>query len=245
MKKSVTFSSDGFALRGRLAVPKEGSPCVVALHGLFGGKDFGPWPVIASRLYDLGYSCFRFNFRGCGDGLEKSEGNFEDITLTQRIRDYRTALDFLREETVVDGDRLGTIGSSLGGMVAIASAESSVNAVVTMGSPYKVPRYDEPRIPKWDGDYYVHPAGRRFKKDFYYDIKQYDLREIVKESPPILFIQGGADEVVPIEHAQILYEHASEPKRLEIIDKADHLFTDFQCLEEAMDFAVDWFDEYL
>jgi len=48
-------------------------------------KDSGKWPTIASRLYDEGYACLRFNFRGCGEGPERSEGKFEDVSLTGRM----------------------------------------------------------------------------------------------------------------------------------------------------------------
>ena len=245
MDESATFVSDGLKLRGTLSVPSEGVPCVVALHGLLGDKDEGIWPIISSRLYDEGYACFRFNFRSCGSGDEKSEGRFEDITLSKRIRDFEKALDFLEKGAVVDMDRIGVVGSSVGGMTAIAAKDARVGAIVTMGSPYKIPRYDEPRIPEKRGEYYVLPSGKNFKSDFYDDMASYDLLEDIKESPPILIIQGGSDETVPVEHAQVLYENAPEPKKLKIIDEADHLFRDRESLDEAIESFIDWFDHYL
>ncbi len=245
MKESVTFISDGLKLQGNLAVPYEGVPCVVALHGLTGDKDEGMWPVVSSELYDSGYACFRFNFRSCGTGEERSEGEFEDIKLSNRIRDFKKSLDILEKKDVIDADRIGVVGLSLGGMVAIAARDDRTKAIVTLGSPYKIPRYDEPRIPEKSGDYYVLPSGERFKKDFYEDMKRYDLLEDVREAPPILIVQGGSDEIVPVEHAEILHESASEPKKLEIIEEADHVFTDGGSLNRAIDLIVEWFDEYL
>ncbi len=202
------------------------------------------WPVIASRLEEEGYGFFKFNFRGCGE-REKSEGKFEDITLSARIKDFQSALDFLEERNVVDMARIGVVGASLGGMVALGSQDERRKAIVTMGTPYKVPRYEEPRIPEKEGEYYVLPSGKKFKPEFYEDIKEYDLREYLKVVPPVLIIQGGSDEVVPMEHARIMYDYARKPKRLEIIETADHLFTDSEDLETAIDFIIDWFDEYL
>ncbi|KXB04348.1 hypothetical protein AKJ48_02875, partial [candidate division MSBL1 archaeon SCGC-AAA261O19] len=216
-----------------------------ALHGLEGGKDKGKWPLVASKFAEAGYASLRFNFRGCGRGGEKSEGKFEDTTLSARIRDYKSSLNFLQSLKWIDVDRIGVIGSSLGGMVAISGRDERVKTIVTMSSPYKVPRYGEPRIPEKRGDYYILPSGRRFKEDFYEDIRGYDLLEDVKEAPPLLIIHGTSDEIVPPEHAQTLYDHAGKPKRVEMIKGADHAFSESRHLEKALQISIDWFERYL
>ncbi len=247
MEKKVSFTISGLKLKGNLhipdTVPHDGSPCVIALHGLEGDKDRGKWPTVASYLYDSGYACLRFNFRGCGE-IEKSGGAFEDLTLSGRIEDYKAALQYVRSEQSIDSNRIGVIGSSLGGMVAIGGKQK-VNAVVTMGSPYKVPRYGKPLIPQEEGDHYVLPSGSRFRKDFYEDIQKYDLTKDVKQAPPLLIIHGSSDEVVPVEHARILYESAEEPKELQIIEGADHTFSTPSHLFEALWLAVNWFNKYV
>lgn len=245
MEEPVTFSSDGLKIKGNLHLPSAKSPCVVALHGLLGDKDKGKWPIVASELCEAGFSCLRFNFRGCGEGEEKSEGKFENLTLSARIKDYRAALDFISNVEKVDMDRIGSLGASLGGMVAIASKEKRARALVTMGSPYKIPRYEEPRIPERRGDYYVLPSGERFKVNFYEDMKNYDLGQDIAEAPPILILQGDSDDIVPIEHARKLYERAKEPKRLEIIRGADHAFSKREALDEANRLSIEWFNKYL
>jgi len=114
--------------------------CILTLHGLESSKDSGKWPIVALRLYDEGYACLRFNFRGCGEGPEKSEGKIEDTSLTGRIKDYLAALQFLQDTGRVDMDRLGIIGSSFGGMVAIAAQEKKrIKAMVTLSSLYMIP----------------------------------------------------------------------------------------------------------
>ena len=56
--------------------------------------------------------------------------------------------------------------------------------------------------------------------DFY---KVSTLKEINKVKCPILFIQGGQDRIVPQEMVQLLFDEcASEDKRLEIFDEAEH-----------------------
>jgi hypothetical protein len=92
-----TFHSRNQKLLGNLHLPYQNAACVITLHGLESSKDSGKWPTIAARLTDKGYACLRFNFRGCGSGAEKSEGEFEDVRLTGRIRDYKAALQFLQD----------------------------------------------------------------------------------------------------------------------------------------------------
>lgn len=243
MEKKATFLSGSLTLRGDLHIPHDHAPCIITLHGLEGDKDRGKWPSVASYLYRSGYACLRFNFRGCGE-LEKSDGKFEDLTLSGRIEDYKAALQYIHSDERIDNKRIGVIGSSLGGMVVIAGKQR-VNAVVTMGSPYKVPRYGRPLIPQKEGDYYILPSGSRFKKDFYEDMQKYDLTQDVKEAPPLMIIHGSSDEIVTVEHAQVLYESAGEPKDLQIIEGADHTFSTPLLLNEALKLAVEWFNKYL
>ncbi|MFW6127912.1 MAG: alpha/beta hydrolase [Halobacteriota archaeon] len=243
MEEKISFFSQEIMIKANLHIPFPGAPCVIALHGLEGDKDRGKWPTVASYLYESGYACLRFNFRGCGE-KEKSDGKFEDLTLSGRIEDYKAALQYIRSEENIDTERIGVIGSSLGGMVAIAGKQK-VKAVVTMGSPYKVPRYGKPLIPRKEGDHYVLPSGSRFKKDFYEDIQRYNLLRDVKESPPLMIIHGSSDEVVPVEHGKILYDNAVEPKELKIIEGADHTFSSPMHLNEALRSAREWFNKYL
>jgi len=229
-------------LLGNLHLPYQNAPCVITLHGLESSKDSGKWPTIAARLTDEGYyACLRFNFRGCGRGPEKSEGKFEDVSLTERIRDYKSALQFLQDTGKVDMRRLGVIGSSFGGMVAVAAQDTRIKAMVCLSTPYYLPQ-----ITKEAGNYDELPSGgRRFKKGFYEDLRNYKLLEAVRNAPPILILHGSSDEVVPPTHAQKLYEAAREPKRMEIIEGADHVFSQRDQLKKVIDLSLEWFEKYL
>lgn len=240
MDEVVTFYAERQRIVGNLHLPFRHAPCVVALHGLESSKDSGKWPLVAARLYDEGIACLRFNFRGCGTDPERSEGAFEDVSLTGRIRDYRAALQFLQATGKVDLRRLGVLGSSFGGMVALAAETTGIKALVVLSTPYTIPG---PR--RAVGGYYLLPSGRRLKHDFYKDLRTYDLREAVRRAPPLLVLHGSADELVPAEHARKLYEAAQEPKRLEILPGADHVFSRSEDLNRAIELSVEWFKGYL
>ena len=63
----------------------------------------------------------------------------------------------------------------------------------------------------------------------------------VRNAPPILILHGSADTVVPSTHAYKLYEAAPELKRLELLEGADHAFSQPEHLEEVIDLSLDWF----
>ena len=241
--KLVTFHSEGKKIFGNLDLPRKKAPCIITLHGLESSKDSDKWTTMSFRLSQEGYACLRFSFRGCGDGRERSEGNFKDISLTGRIKDYKSALQFLEDTRKVDMTRVGAIGSSFGGMVAIASQEKKISAITTLATPYKIPRYDKQQIPKDEGKYYMLPSGKRFKKSFYEDLKKHELLKSIKSTPPIQIIHGSSDEIVPLEHAYKLFGAASEPRRIQIIENADHTFS--TGLDKVIELSLDWFKKYL
>ncbi|MGB9714265.1 MAG: alpha/beta hydrolase family protein [Candidatus Bathyarchaeales archaeon] len=241
----VTFYCHDRRIFGNLHLPYEEAPCIIALHGLESDKDSGKWPIIASKLYKEGYACLRFNFRGCGSEPEKSEGSFEETCLTGRVEDYRAAINFLWDSGKVDVNRLGVIGSSFGGMAAVAAQNERIKAMVVMATPYRIPVFGEPKRSRKLGKYYELPSGRRLKENFFKDLEKHDLLDAVKKAPPILIMHGSMDEIVPVEHALKLYEAAPEPKRLEIIDGGDHTFSSAEHLNRAIDLSLEWFNKYL
>ncbi|MEM1562596.1 MAG: alpha/beta fold hydrolase [Candidatus Bathyarchaeia archaeon] len=240
----VEFYVGSQRIRGNLHLPYTGAPCIVILHGLEGNKDSNKWLFVTSRLVSRGYACLRFNFRGCGEGSEKSDGSFDDTSLTSRIEDYRAALKFLRESRKIDAEKIGVIGSSFGGMTAIA-AQERVRALVTLSTPYMIKNLGEIKITYGEHTYYILPSGRRLKETFYEDLKKYNLLEAVRNAPPILIIHGSADDLAPVDHALRLFELAPEPKGIEIIEGADHFLTKPEHLERAVNLAIEWFKKHL
>ncbi|MEM2816626.1 MAG: alpha/beta fold hydrolase [Candidatus Bathyarchaeia archaeon] len=236
----VIFYSEGFRLVGNLHKPHKRAPCIIGLHGLESDKDGGKWPVMAEAFCKAGFAFLRFNFRGCGHDSEKSEGNFEDTCLTTRIADYRAAVKFLAENGGIDLDRIGAVGSSFGGMIAIAAQEKTVKALTTLAAPYTMPA-----ISRVNGEYLILPSGNRLKKSFYEDLSRYDLLEVISRAPPILIIHGSHDQIVPVEHALRLYEHTPALKKLEIVAGADHVFSKQEHLNRVINLSVEWFKKCL
>ena len=246
MEQLVKFRSEGQVILANLSLPHKGAPCIIMSHGLESSKDGNKWLVLAHRFYEAGFACLRFTYRGCGEGKERSEGEFEDMTLSGRIRDYTAAIDF-SETTEVDTRRLGAVGSSFGGMVALAAQNSKIKALVTLATPARlqIPSEEQLRIYQNEG-FFEFPSGKRVRTRFLHDIQQYDIYQAIgKSGCPVLIIHGSADESVPVKDAHDLYESAREPKRLVIIKGGNHAFNDSTHLEQVISLTLNWFKQYL
>ncbi|PCN50414.1 hypothetical protein B6U99_04415 [Candidatus Geothermarchaeota archaeon ex4572_27] len=231
----LEFTSGGYRLVGNLHLPRRGAPCVLLLHGLDSHKDGGKWPRLAERLCQAGFAAFRFNFRGCGIGPEASEGRFEETTLSGRLEDLRAAVDLLRRSGLVDASRLGAVGSSFGGMVALAGS-TLFKAMVLLATPCRM------HVPAGG---LTLPSGKRIGPSLAEDLRRYDMLRLAAEAPPLLIIHGSRDEVVPPEHATALYRAARQPKRLEIVEGADHVFSRPEHLERVVSLCIEWLRRYL
>jgi pimeloyl-ACP methyl ester carboxylesterase len=82
-------------------------------------------------LSQFGYVALRFDMRGCG----KSEGEFGRVICLEQVEDLGNALAFLATHPAVDPDRIGAIGSSFGGAVAVYAGGTNprLAAVISNG----------------------------------------------------------------------------------------------------------------
>ncbi|MDR3420525.1 MAG: alpha/beta fold hydrolase [Xanthobacteraceae bacterium] len=132
----VRIPSAGLRLHGALGVPAglpagERRPAFLVLHG-FGGNCDSVGVIHPTRvLSDFGYVTLRFDMRGCG----KSEGEFGRVICLEQVEDLGNALTFLARHPAVDPDRIGVIGSSFGGAVAVyaGGTDPRLAAVISNG----------------------------------------------------------------------------------------------------------------
>jgi dipeptidyl aminopeptidase/acylaminoacyl peptidase len=226
-ENSVRFGEYGLA--GVFHSPNEKtSACVITCHGLYSSKDSEKYVGIGQRFCEEGLAVLRFDFRGCGE----SEGLLEETSLTGRIEDLESALNF------VDGQgykNMGVMGSSLGGTVAVLTVakDRRIKALVTWATPYHLGEL-------FRGD--VIEGLERLRQD----VSKYDVVKALKETRcPILIVHGSLDEIVPLSHAKVLYENAKEPKDIQIIEGANHRLTDPIHRRRAIELTLEWFKKYL
>ena len=227
--KDVTLSLRGMRISGVLHLPgRKSPPCVVACHGLLSNKDSNKYVELGAWLSRDGLALLRFDFLGCG----ASEGRLEDVTITGRLEELETVLDFVRTDPALGGT-IGLMGSSLGGYLSLlkAAQEKKIGAIVTWATPYRLsgPSSEVPHL----------------NEAFYRDATHYDLVPMLQQVQRCLVIHGDMDELVPLTHASLIYENVREPKRLEVISGADHRFTNPEHREKAYRLTTAWFNGHL
>jgi fermentation-respiration switch protein FrsA (DUF1100 family) len=114
MEEDVTFDSDGIQLAAtfyKSDTAKGRLPGIVLGHGFAGAR----YPKMARRLADLGYAVLSIDFRGYG----QSGGERGRVMAREQVSDFKNSVTYLSNRPDIDADRIGIIGSSLGGSIAI------------------------------------------------------------------------------------------------------------------------------
>ena len=132
----VSIPSAGLRLHGAVGTPADLQPrqrraAFLVLHGFGGNSDSAGVLQPTRVLSEFGYVTLRFDMRGCG----KSEGEFGRVICLEQVEDLGNALSFLAGHAAVDPDRIGVIGSSFGGAVAVYAGgiNPRVAAVISNG----------------------------------------------------------------------------------------------------------------
>jgi fermentation-respiration switch protein FrsA (DUF1100 family) len=188
----VNFKTeDGLPLNG-WHIPAPGSEFTVLFCHGNGGNIYHCLDTI-NILYNLGLSCFIFDYRGYGksQGKPSEEGTYLDV---------RAAYEWLTKTKKVPGDNIIAFGRSLGGSISthLASNVKTAGLVVegSFTSYVDIGKKFYPYMP-------VGPFAR-----FSYRTIDY----IKKVSCPVMFVYSRNDEVVPFEFGLELHEAANEPK---------------------------------
>lgn len=258
----ISFENDGEILRGMLHLPEaQGElPCIVFLHDYTSNR-IGDHRILvkaARHLCSRGFACLRFDFRGSGE----SEGDFSEMTLDSEISDTLAAIDFVLESIDIDVNRIGLVGQSLGGSVAIcAAADAGVDSLVLWApsvfldylverggeivkDPYVwlPPRHQE--LLKKAGK--VDIGGFTRGKAFFESLKRIDpLEALARYDGPILLIHGGEDSIVSPLNSELIYDNVSGRRRLVLIDNADHSFSSNVWESQVIEETCRWFEQTL
>jgi len=227
-------------------------PAVIMLHGNGSTRHEAgnAYDYAAPAMAVSGIATIRFDYLGNGD----SEGDYIDYTYDQAIADAMVCYAYLEQLGCIDMSRVGIMGWSQGGRVALltASRNDVFKSVCTWAGAYgqKEDLSAEYEIAKRDGFYLV----------------EYDWREPLKQGPayyecamaidypaavaaikaPILAINGTNDTTVLPETAQAIIEAATNPEsRVLLMDGASHTFEVFSgdttVLENLVMETINWF----
>ena len=207
-------------------------PCVVACHGLGTSKDSDKYLALGAALTEDGLALARFDFRGCGE----SSGVEEEATTATRLEDVRAIIDGLRGHPRLTS-RLGVVGSSMGGFVALhlAHERGDGTPVVTWNAPASLA--DLTASDTTD--------ERGIGLPLLLEITEHRYAETPHGVTRHLVIHGEADDVVSVEHGVVLHTRAADPCDFVVVAGADHRFSDPEHRREALAHTRAWFRRFL
>ena len=214
----------GHVLAGTLTLPKRRGrvPAVVMITGISkherneGLPPFTPFRDIADVLGRAGIAVLRVDDRGVG----ASTGDFDKATSFDEADDVRTELAWLKKQPQIDPKRVGLVGHSEGGFIAlvVAAGDPSLAAIVLLaGSGVPGEQLNTwQTIQTVEHDPAIAPAARaaEIKKQLA-DRSDWSARDKAfvaadpadyarKVKTPALIVQGGSDLHVPPRSAERL-----------------------------------------
>jgi dipeptidyl aminopeptidase/acylaminoacyl peptidase len=199
---------------------------------LISSKESSKYVALSEELHSIGIAACRFDFHGCGE----SGGNIAETTLTIRVENLHGVVEHVRNHNHIDRRKIGILGSSFGGSTCIiqGARDKSINCISLWATPYKLEKEDDGKI-----------SGIQFNESIYTDFLTYDILGEAKRLSRALVIHGKLDEVVPCAEGKAIYDQIKEPKKLEIIEGADHVFSSPPHRDKAITLALNWFKTYL
>jgi uncharacterized protein len=242
----TNHSGDHFC--ANLHLPEGTGPfgVVVVCHGFKGFKDWGFIPHLCDSLAEAGIAALRFNFSHNGvvghsqefEALDKFAVNL----IGKELEDLSSVLDYIctgRVETFeqLDASRIGLLGHSRGGGIAILTARDrpEVKCLAGWASISHFDRFTPEAIAKWReaGVMYVEntltgqkmPMDIAVMDDFEANRERYDVRNAVAELDiPLLLVNGDKDESVSLDEMRELMEASKGEADTLIIERANHTF---------------------
>ena len=264
-RKDVAFLQPERAEKLDLYLPKNRaagtkSPGIVIIHGgaWKGGNKSAGREIDSGTTFALaGYVCASVEY-------DKSPGNWP-----RNLLDCKNAVRFLRahaDELGVDSTRIGVIGGSAGGHLAMMVAFTSHVAELEPTAPYPAMRNDVSACVNMYGpaDLFLQQGVKEAVRDGEKKLEMFDakaadfsalwrlaspIQHVRKDSPPVLILQGAKDVIVKPEQAVVLDAKLSEigvEHQTVLIPDTAHTFTLHSV--KTMDIAaltVAFFDKHL
>jgi hypothetical protein len=253
MEEALTFTDQhGHRTAGILTTPQGKTDRVALLcHGFLSNKNSTTNKTLTRALTEQGIATFRFDFFGQGD----SEGPFEAITVTIALGQALAALDLLAAR---DYKRIGLVGSSFGGLIAILVASHKQDLaclglkcpVVDFAEVLRL-EFGEAGMARWKTHHEIPdvtggPKPVRLRYALYENclaVDGYEAAAAIKT--PTLIVQGEKDELVPLHQSSRLMGALQGKRQLEIIRGADHGFTRGEDFKAMAALLTDWMVKHL
>jgi dipeptidyl aminopeptidase/acylaminoacyl peptidase len=263
----VWIESRGIQVPVTLTMPavdsEDAAPLVVLVHGHGGTRhENGGFTELASMLAEIGIASVRMDFPGCGDSTEA----FTHNNMTNMLHDVEAAFEFAIAQPGVDEGRVGILGYSMGGRLAMLTvAEEPAYRAMALWAPVALDG-GAPMVEYFGGkEQYETLRDEALRQGsvsfttlwgqeqqlgdrFFDDLERSEpLKAIASYRGHLLVVHGSADTAILVENGRIASQAAlsTASAELRIIRGAGHGFGFFggkpDVRAEVLGATVDFF----
>jgi len=238
--QKVSIPVEGQQIKGTLLFPKKlktKNPAVLLIHG-WSSKEDGYLPR-AKAIVKHGAIALTINLRGHGT----SDGNLEDFSRKDHLKDTVTAYDFLASQKKVDKTKMGVVSASYGGyLTSILSSKRKIKYMVLRAPAlYQDKDFDIPTASLIREDERVYRQTKLSAKD------NIALRAISKYKNNFLIVESELDDICPKQTTQNYLKAINSKAKIthEIIKGAQHSLKTKKSKQTFIDILSKWFKEKL
>jgi dipeptidyl aminopeptidase/acylaminoacyl peptidase len=239
------------------------APLVVLVHGHGGTRqENGAFTELASMLANRGIASIRMDFPGCGDSTEA----FTNNNITSMLHDVSAAFEFAVAQPGVDKRRVGILGYSMGGRLAMLTiGDEPAYGATVLWAPVAL-NGGRPMVEYFGGNekyetlrnearrkghvIFTAPWGQeqQLGERFFDDLERSEpLKAIAGYRGTLLIVHGSADQAIHVDNSRIATQVAisTASADLKIISDAGHGFGFFgdepDVRAEVLGATVDFF----
>lgn len=240
----------GINLSARLHLPSDQHPKAFAIfaHCFACNKNFNAVRNIARMISMNGIGVLSFDFTGLGS----SDGDFVDTGFMSNVNDLVDTAKYLGEN--YKSPQL-LVGHSLGGAAVLSAAAilEDVQAVATIGSPA-----DPAHVQHLFGNRLEEIASEgsatvklgitsvQIGQQFLNDLQEQNVKaQIPQLRKAIMICHSPQDQIVGIDNAAEIYQHAHHPKSFVSLDQMDHMLSKKADSQYVGNLIANWASRYI
>lgn len=246
MKKLTIKNSFGEKLNGAFYQSNKSKKLIVFCHGRLVNKDNPIYIEICRKLFENGFNAYRFDFSGNG----KSEGRFEESTISKDIEDVKSVVDYFKNKNY---GIFCLIGHSQGAVEVLLhqSKYNSAKCVIDISGlvdqrDMTTRKYTKAQIEEINKKGYtkVEYGGKKWNisKKYFYDRAGYgDIRKEVKKiKSPILVLHGTLDEDINFENGLKMKKILKKKDKFVQVKGAGHFYANESHKNRLISEIIKW-----